>query len=162
MRREWRQASGITKMLTRYVKYGVFVSALVAVGMILFPKLTTTSKMTADEYQSWIVGTYDYRFGRERPFAPSNADTEDGKFIAGQDFIPSSRCAKCHTDAHPQWRESAHANSFREPFYQKNVTDLIRQKNIAFTRHCESCHNPAALFSGALTDKPQFKNRPFD
>jgi len=63
---------------------------------------------------------------------------------------------------HPQWRESAHANAFREPFYQKNVNDLIRQKDIAFTRHCESCHNPAALFSGALTDKPQFKNRPFD
>ena len=63
---------------------------------------------------------------------------------------------------HPQWRESARANAFREPFYQKNVNDLIRQKDIAFTRHCESCHNPAALFSGALTDKPQFKNRPFD
>lgn len=63
---------------------------------------------------------------------------------------------------HPQWRESAHANAFREPFYQKNVKDLIKQRDIAFTRHCESCHNPAALFSGALTEKPQFKNRPFD
>jgi nitrate/TMAO reductase-like tetraheme cytochrome c subunit len=63
---------------------------------------------------------------------------------------------------HPQGRESAHANAFREPFYQKNVNDIIGQKNIAFTRHCESCHNPAALFSGALTGKPQFKERPFD
>jgi Tfp pilus assembly protein PilF len=121
-----------------------------------------SSKMTAEEYNKWISETYDYRFGKDKPFAPSNATTSDGKFIKGEDFISSARCATCHTDTHPQWRESAHANAFREPFYQKNVTDLITQRDIAYTRHCESCHNPAALFSGALTDKPQFKNRPFD
>ncbi|MDQ2747413.1 MAG: cytochrome c family protein, partial [Acidobacteriota bacterium] len=121
-----------------------------------------SSKMTGAEYTSWIAGSYDFRFGKERPFAPSNATTFDGNFIAGDDFTASARCATCHTDMHPQWRESAHANAFREPFYQKNVKDLQKQKDIAFTRHCESCHNPAALFSGALTDKPQFKNRPFD
>lgn len=124
--------------------------------------LVKSSQMTTDEYKSWIDETYDYRFGNDKPFSPSNATTFDGKFIKGEDFISSSRCAECHTDMHPQWNQSAHRNSFREPFYQKNVTDLIRQKNIAFTRHCESCHNPAALFSGALTDKPQFKDRPFD
>lgn len=118
--------------------------------------------MSIEEYNKWISESYDYRFGKDKPFIPSNATTFNGRFINGEDFISSSRCAKCHTDTHPQWRESAHANAFRESFYQKNVKDLIKQKNIAFTRHCESCHNPAALFSGALTDKPQFKNRPFD
>ncbi|HEX9629864.1 MAG TPA: tetratricopeptide repeat protein, partial [Pyrinomonadaceae bacterium] len=52
-------------------------------------------------------------------------------------------------------------NAFREPFYQKNVKDLQSQKGIEFTRHCESCHNPAALFSGALTKNSKVK-RPFD
>ncbi len=118
--------------------------------------------MTAEEYQKWISDGYDFRFGTDKPFAPSNANTFDGNFIAGENFISAARCTTCHTDMHPQWRESAHANAFREPFYQKNVKDLIEQKDIAFTRHCESCHNPPALFSGALTDKPQFKNRPFD
>lgn len=118
--------------------------------------------MSAAEYAAWIAKTYDFRFGEDKPFAPSNATTATGQFIPGENFISAARCASCHTDAHPQWRESAHANSFREPFYQKNVNDLIAQKDIAFTRHCESCHNPAALFSGALTVKPQFKNRPFD
>lgn len=118
--------------------------------------------MSVEEYNNWISDSYDFRFGKDKPFSPSNATSFNGKFINGEDFISSSRCAKCHTDTHPQWRESAHANAFREPFYQKNVKDLIKQKNIAFTRHCESCHNPAALFTGALTDKPQFKNRPFD
>lgn len=135
---------------------------LAAAAIFFYPRLAASKKMSADEYQSWISKSYDFRFGREKPFAPSNANTTDGKFIQGDEFISSDRCAKCHTDSHPQWRESAHANSFREPFYQKNVNDLIKQRNIAFTRHCESCHNPAALFTGALTDKPQFKNRPFD
>ncbi len=112
-------------------------------------------------YEDLIAKSYDYRFG-SNPFAPSTATSATGTFIPGSKFIPSARCATCHTDTHAQWRQSAHSNSFREPFYQKNVKDIISQKDIAFTRHCEACHNPAALFAGALTKKPAFKNRPYD
>ncbi|MGB8510793.1 MAG: multiheme c-type cytochrome, partial [Pyrinomonadaceae bacterium] len=112
-------------------------------------------------YEELVAKSYDYRFG-QNPFAPSNASSATGTFIPGERFVPAARCAACHTDAHAQWRQSAHANAFREPFYQKNVKDIISQKDIAYTRHCEACHNPAALFTGALTAKPAFKNRPFD
>lgn len=112
-------------------------------------------------YQELVAKNYDYRFG-PNPFAPSNATTTTGTFIAGDKFISAKRCGECHADSHAQWRESAHGNAFREPFYQKNVKDIISQKGIEFTRHCEACHNPAALFSGALTKQPAFKNRPFD
>lgn len=125
-------------------------------------KYVNSNKLTAEEYNSWISESYDYRFGKEKPFSPSNATTFNGKFIDPKDFTPAARCGTCHTDTHPQWLQSAHRNSFREPFYTKNVNDLISQRNIAFTRHCESCHNPTALFSGVLTDQPQFKSRPFD
>ncbi len=149
-------------MKMRIAKFAVLIFWAV-VGISFFSvNYVKTSKMTAEEYQKWISESYDFRFGQDKPFAPSNATTFDGQFIAADNFISAARCAKCHTDMHPQWRESAHANSFREPFYQKNVKDLAKQKGIAFTRHCESCHNPTALFSGVLTDKPQFKNRPFD
>ncbi|MBV8859676.1 MAG: tetratricopeptide repeat protein [Acidobacteria bacterium] len=113
------------------------------------------------DYTQLVAKTYDYRFG-QNPFAPSNATSTTGTFIPGSKFISAARCATCHGDTHAQWRQSAHGNAFREPFYQKNVKDIISQRNIAHTRHCESCHNPAALFSGALTDKPAFKKRPFD
>ncbi len=150
-------------MNKRTVKILVFSFwAVLGVSFVGGKFIVKSSKMTPAEYQKWISETYDFRFGAGKPFVPSNANTFDGNFIAGENFLSSTRCATCHTDMHPQWRESAHANAFREPFYQKNVKDLIKQKDIAFTRHCESCHNPAALFSGALTDKPQFKNRPFD
>ncbi len=118
-------------------------------------------KMPATKQGELVSRTYDFRFG-PNPFAPGNSSSATGGFIPGEKFISAARCATCHADTHAQWRQSAHGNAFREPFYQKNVKDIIAQKNIAFTRHCESCHNPAALFSGALTDKPAFKERPFD
>jgi tetratricopeptide (TPR) repeat protein len=147
--------------MRRYKFAVLFIFTLIGFSF-LGDNLVKSGKMSVDEYHNWISKNYDFRFGKDKPFSPSNANTYNGKFINGEDFISASRCASCHTDVHPQWRESAHANSFREPFYQKNVNDLISQKNIAFTRHCESCHNPAALFSGALTDNPQFRKRPFD
>ncbi|MBI4746894.1 MAG: hypothetical protein HY774_00275 [Acidobacteria bacterium] len=103
---------------------------------------------------------YELPFG-DNLFAPSNAATVSGGFINQEEFIPAARCAGCHTEAHAQWSESAHRNSFREPFYQTNVKHLIRDRKIAVTRHCESCHNPVALFSGALSEKATFA-RPFD
>jgi Tfp pilus assembly protein PilF len=112
------------------------------------------------KYNDDISKDYDFKFG-QNPFAPSNATTVTGKFIPGSKFIAAARCGECHTDAHEQWSQSAHRNSFREPFYQKNVKDLISQRGIEFTRHCEACHNPAALFSGALTKNSKVK-RPFD
>ncbi len=135
---------------------------ILAGALFLVNNLVKSGAMSPEYYQKWIAATYDYRFGVDRPFAPSNANTHDGNFMQPEKFISAARCATCHTDTHPQWRQSAHANSFREPFYQRNVKDLIADKGIEFTRHCESCHNPTALFSGVLTAKPQFENRPFD
>ena len=103
---------------------------------------------------------YELPYGPS-PFAPSNARTTTGGFISQSEFIPAARCASCHGGVHSEWKESAHRNSFREPFYQTNVKHLIRDRGIAVTRHCESCHNPAALFSGALSDNAKME-RPFD
>lgn len=123
-------------------------------------KTSDSGKLSSAVYAAAIAETYDFKFG-PNPFAPSNAISATGTFIPGEMFLPSTRCGTCHTDAHAQWRQSAHGNAFREPFYQKNVKDLQNQKGIEFTRHCESCHNPAALFSGALTKNSKVK-RPFD
>jgi len=148
---------------TRSVKYLVLtVWVLLGVSLFIVSSAVKGDKLTNEEYQKLIAESYDYRFGKDSPFSPSNATSFDGNFIQSSYFIPSTRCGECHTDVHTQWRQSAHANAFKEPFYQKNVKDITKQKNIAHTRHCESCHNPAALFTGALTDHPQFKARPFD
>lgn len=103
---------------------------------------------------------YEMPFGLS-PFAPSNAKTTTGQLISQTAFIPAKRCAKCHESTHAEWNESAHRNAFREPFYQANVNHLMRDGGIVVTRHCESCHNPVALFSGALSKNAKMK-RPFD
>ncbi|HZE71741.1 MAG TPA: tetratricopeptide repeat protein [Pyrinomonadaceae bacterium] len=139
-------------------------TAVALFGAVLCLSLVTAGRgnhgSAESEYAEEISRTYDFRFG-PNPFSPSNATTITGTFIPGEKFISSKRCGTCHTDAHAQWRQSAHGNAFREPFYQKNVKDLQSQRGIEFTRHCEACHNPAALFSGALTKDAKVK-RPFD
>lgn len=144
------------------VKYSLVSAWVVLSFTFVAVNVVESFGVSRAAYHEWISESYDFRFGKDKPFSPGNATSFDGKFIPGKDFVSSSRCAECHTDVHPQWAQSAHAKAFVEPFYQRNVNDLIAQKNIAFTRHCESCHNPAALFSGALTDDPKFKERPFD
>jgi Flp pilus assembly protein TadD len=136
------------------------ISTLVAAAL-----LASIPVMNADDNRgsaSDVTPTPTYRlpFG-DNPFLPSQAKSGSSGFIEAAAFPKAEYCAKCHEDAHRQWRESAHANSFRAPFYKKNVDMLIQQKGIEYTRHCEGCHNPIALLSGALTTKSTV-DRSFD
>jgi len=96
-----------------------------------------------------------------RPFSPSNARTADGQLIPVEQFFPASRCASCHADTHKSWSQSLHRNAAREPFYRESVDILLRTRGIEPTRHCESCHTPVALFSGALSKESPQQQAPF-
>lgn len=137
----------------RRVKLAVVLTALSCVSVLSWCWSGRAASPTAPP-------GYELPYGAN-PFAPSNARTTTGDFISQSEFIPAERCASCHRGVHAEWQESAHRNSFREPFYQTNVKHLIRDRRIAVTRHCESCHNPAALFSGVLSDNAKME-RPFD
>lgn len=114
------------------------------------------------EYNSKVVASYDYYLGKGKPFLPSNATTEDGQFIQAGAFPTAEYCRHCHEEAYHQWRESLHSNSFRAPFYLKDVELLNNTQGIESSRHCEGCHNPIALLSGALTKNSVVTNRDFD
>jgi lipoprotein NlpI len=94
---------------------------------------------------------YKLPFGAS-PYLPSQAKADFSGFLKPSEILPAAYCAHCHVEVHAQWRQSAHANSFRTPWYLKNVQELSTTKGVAYTRHCEGCHNPAALFTGALTE----------
>lgn len=98
---------------------------------------------------------------RPEGFAPSNARTADGQLIPVVQFFSAARCAGCHGDTHAAWSESLHRNAAREPFYRESADILLKTRGIEFTRHCESCHTPVALFSGALDSKAPQKEAPF-
>ena len=102
-------------------------------------------------YSATVAEHYNYRFGAGQPFLPSYATTDTGQFIDSKTFLTAKYCGHCHQEAYAEWRQTAHANSFRAPWYLKNTNILRDTKGIEYTRHCEGCHNPIALNSGALT-----------
>jgi Flp pilus assembly protein TadD len=122
---------------------------------------TITTSAQREIYTESVKQHYNLRFGQDKPFLPSNATTDNGQFINPKAFPTAKYCSHCHQEAHAEWRQSAHANSFRAPWYIKNTALLTAEKGIEYTRHCEGCHNPIALLSGALT-KGSPINRKFD
>jgi tetratricopeptide (TPR) repeat protein len=108
-----------------------------------------------------IASHYNYAFGKDTPFLPSNANTINGQFYSPKAFPSAQYCGHCHQEAYHQWRQSVHSNSFRAPWYVKNVNSLIDEKGVQYSRHCEGCHNPVALFSGDLSQGMP-KKRPFE
>jgi len=112
-------------------------------------------------YTAKIAAKYNFRYGKDEPFLPSNAATDNGQFIDPKSFQTAEYCGHCHKESHAQWRQSAHANSNRVPYYLKNVGLLNEEKGIEFSRHCEGCHDPIALVAGALTQGAP-KKRPYD
>ena len=113
------------------------------------------------QYSSEIELTYNYAFGKDKPFIPGNANVEGDGFIQPGAFPNANYCAHCHQEAYHQWRQALHSNAFRTPFYRTSVNLLIHTKGIEFTRHCDSCHNPIGVLSGALTENSQV-DRKFD
>ena len=102
-------------------------------------------------FQAKNASSYSYKFGGNSPFLPSNATTDTGQFLQSSAFPTAEYCGHCHQASQAQWRQSAHSNSNRPVWYQRNVNLLRAEKGVEFTRHCEGCHNPIALLSANLT-----------
>ncbi len=126
---------------------------------------STTSSDAQDAartaYSQKVAAGYNYDFGAGRPFLPSNMTTDNGQFIDPSSIPSAEYCGHCHQESYAQWRQSAHSNSVRPPWYLYSVNMLNDERGISFSRHWEGCHNPVALAAGALTDgKP--RTRPYD
>ena len=113
------------------------------------------------QFHDSVSSRYNYAFGKQSPFLPSNAMTANGQFVNPRSVPTAEYCGHCHQEAYHQWRQSVHSSSFRQPWYLKNVNMLIDEKGVQFSRHCEGCHNPIALFSGDLSQGMP-KTRPFE
>ena len=101
-------------------------------------------------YQAKLASSYSYKFGSGKPFLPANATTDTGEFLQPSSFLNAQYCGHCHEASYAQWRESAHSNSNRPAWYQRNVNLLRAEKGVEYMRHCEGCHDPIALLSGQL------------
>ena len=152
--------SRMGRMIVSAVGFGVCL-------VFLFGAVQLTSRAQSNDsaertsYSDEISKTYNFLFGKDNISLPGNAATERNEFIQPGAFPKAEYCAHCHAEAYHQWRQALHSNSFRTPFYRTSVNILIRTKGIEFSRHCDSCHNPIAVVSGALTTDSQV-DRSFD
>ncbi len=138
------------------LRLGFVVASLLAAGAALRQGVRASSteeaaKDTRQTYQSKVASYYSYKFGSGTPFLPSNATTDTGQFLEPSAFPTAAYCGHCHQASEAQWRQSAHANSNRPAWYQRNVQLLKAEKGTEYMRHCEGCHDPIAVLSGQLT-----------
>jgi hypothetical protein len=111
-----------------------------------------------------VTPAYNFRYGKKSPYTPGNIQVQGAGFIQPGAFPTAEYCGTCHQEAYSQWRQALHSNAFRTPFYRTSVNILIRDKTrgIAFARHCDSCHNPIGVLSGALTEDSKVDRARFD
>jgi Flp pilus assembly protein TadD len=143
---------------------GVTVLAVLAAGACFFLAATQAGSGQENDrkqYADKISSTYNYRYGKDKPFLPGNAAVEGNDFVQPGAFPNATYCGHCHQEAYHQWRQALHSNAFRTPFYRASVNILIHTKGIEFSRHCDSCHNPIAVLGGGLTEESQV-DRKFD
>ena len=139
---------------------GLVASAILA-GFLMTSWAQQVDPNDRKSYADKVRPTYNFLFGPENISAPGNLRVTGNDFVPPQAFLPASYCGRCHQEAYSQWRQALHSNSFRTPFYRTSVNILLRTKGIEFTRHCDSCHNPIGVLSGALT-KDSEVDRSFD
>jgi tetratricopeptide (TPR) repeat protein len=125
------------------------------------PTVAPWMNVPPTDYHKHVASKYNYAFGKDTPFLPSHATSYNGEFMSPKSFPTAQYCGHCHQESYRQWRQSAHSNSFRAPWYLKNVNMLIDEKGVQYSRHCEGCHNPVALLSGDLSQGMPRK-RPFE
>ena len=167
------RVDGVAMMWRRYFALAVLLVAVFA-GSIALPRGVhagfSADKPEADPaiaaaaahaYSVKTAATYDFHWGKASPFLPSNIQTSTGEFMDPKTFPTAEYCGHCHKESHAQWRQSAHSNSNRAPWYLRNVGLMNTEKGVQFSRHCEGCHNPLAVVSGALTKGAPSK-RPYD
>ncbi len=96
-------------------------------------------------------GDYNYKYGKNRPFAPSLARTATGGAYASGSLAGSHSCGTsgCHEQIVEEWEASAHRYSAMDPGFQAIQLNMARQNGAESTRYCGGCHDPISLFSGA-------------
>ena len=155
----------LTGLLAAAASFSHVVRAGTGPDLKADPAAIAEAEAARQSYSQKVAAKYEASFGQDHPFLPSNGTTDTGQFLDPKTFLTAAYCGRCHQESHAQWQQSAHANSFRTPWYIRNVDLLKKQKGVEATRHCEGCHNPIALVSGALTPggPANFSHdRPFD
>ena len=105
------------------------------------------------EFRNVLPPDYDYRYGADRPFAPSLAKTTTGSALDARSLAGSEACGTsgCHEQIVEEWQPSAHRYAAMDAAFQAVQKVMAEQNGPESTRYCGGCHDPISLFSGTKT-----------
>ena len=132
---------------------------------VLVPRAQAQSEVSGErkKYADDIRENYNFHFGKDKISTPGNAAIEGNDFVQPGAFPTAEYCGSCHKEAYSQWRQALHSNAFRTPFYRTRCKySAAGRKGIEFARHCDSCHNPIGVLTGALTQNSKVDRSKFD
>jgi hypothetical protein len=94
---------------------------------------------------------YSWKFGKDRPFAPSLVRTESGWAYDAKTLSGSRNCGTsgCHSEILREWEPTAHRYSSSDVAFQAVQRLMLEDEGAEATRYCAGCHDPIALLSGS-------------
>ncbi|HSR51365.1 MAG TPA: multiheme c-type cytochrome [Acidobacteriota bacterium] len=134
------------------VTLGLFVAVVAA--LLIYQPVELVNAFSSD---------YSFKYGEDRPFAPSLAVTDTGRAFDSRSLSGSESCgtAGCHEAILEEWQVSAHRWSAMDAGFQKIQLTMAEQNGPESTRYCGGCHDPISLFSGTknlFTDSDKLTN----
>ncbi len=93
---------------------------------------------------------YSWKFGEDRPFAPSLVRTVSNWAYDPATLSGSAGCGTsgCHSDILHEWEPSAHRYASSDVAFQAVQRIMLDDTGAESTRYCAGCHDPVALLSG--------------
>jgi hypothetical protein len=115
--------------------------AVVAILAYAYPQPRITQDFPSD---------YSFKYGKDRPFAPSLARTATGQAMDDRLLSGSRSCGTsgCHEEIVREWEPSAHRYAAMDSGFQAIQRNMAQQNGPESTRYCGGCHDPISLFSG--------------
>ncbi|MFV2070993.1 MAG: multiheme c-type cytochrome, partial [Pirellulales bacterium] len=143
--RRGRRSPEIRRAVARFGR-GTLLTAgagflLVALAALLYKPAELNNRFPAD---------YSFKFGEDRPFAPSLARTDSGGAYDARTLSGSFSCgtSRCHESIAAEWSVSAHRWSSMDAAFQTVQEVMAKQNGPESTRYCGGCHDPISFFSG--------------
>ncbi|MCH7926253.1 MAG: hypothetical protein IIC51_12030, partial [Planctomycetes bacterium] len=93
---------------------------------------------------------YSWKFGKDRPFAPSLVRTVSDWAYDSRTLSGSAGCGTsgCHSEIYEEWQPNAHRYSSSDVIFQAVQRLMLEDVGAEATRYCAGCHDPIALLSG--------------
>lgn len=103
------------------------------------------------EYHNEFPKDYQFSYGKDKPFEPSLATTNDGGAIDARLMGNSKSCTTsgCHTNVGHEWEANAHRYAAMDPAFRVVQHAMAVEKGPVSTRYCGGCHDPISLLSGS-------------